>query len=92
MNTSSTEEKSLHRLSTETRAKLRSTQILTSLPQIVSELLQNSLDAGARHVEIGVDCQEWNCWVKDDGAGISKDDLTMLGAGSEGRYGTSKAY
>ncbi|KAJ6466703.1 hypothetical protein C8R47DRAFT_1179968 [Mycena vitilis] len=76
-----------------TRTKLRSTQILTSLAQIVSELLQNSLDAGARQIDIGIDCEEWTCWVRDDGSGLSKDGMDILGTGLEaGRYGTSKAY
>lgn len=79
---------SIEHLPATTRAKLRSTQILTSLPQIVSELLQNSLDAGAGQVDIGVDCEEWICWVKDDGEGISREGMSMLGKGSEeGRYG-----
>lgn len=86
-------ETSLNQLSAETRAKLRSAQLLTSLPQVVSELLQNSLDVGASQVDIGVDCEEWSCWVRDNGAGISKAGLTMIGKGSEeGRYNTSKAY
>ena len=46
---------SLEKLDASTRVKLRSTQILTSLPQIVSELIQNSLDAGASVVDIGID-------------------------------------
>ena len=46
---------SLERLPSATRDKLRSAQLLTSVPQAVSELLQNALDAGARHVEVGVD-------------------------------------
>ncbi|KAF7290914.1 Mismatch repair-related protein [Mycena chlorophos] len=76
-----------------TRSKLRSTQILTSLSQIVSELLQNSLDAGASHIDIGVDCEEWTCWVRDDGCGMSRDGMDILSRGLEaGRYGTSKAY
>ncbi len=70
-----------------TRAKLRSTQILSSLSQVVSELLQNALDAEARHVDVGVDCEEWTCWVRDDGVGISKDALDVIGGGSDsGRY------
>lgn len=77
----------IERLSLDTRTKLRSTQILTSLPQIVSELFQNSLDAGAKHIEIGVNCAEWSCWVRDDGHGMSKDSLNALG--TEGRYGES---
>jgi DNA mismatch repair protein MLH3 len=86
--TSDLHDNTIEQLPTTTRTKLRSTQILTSLPQIVSELLQNSLDAGARHVEIGVDCEEWSCWVRDDGTGINKEGLNLLGKGLEdGRYG-----
>jgi DNA mismatch repair protein MLH3 len=71
-----------------TRIRIRSTQILTSLSQIVTELLQNSLDASARSIEIGIDCEEWTCWVRDDGSGISKDGMEILSQGSEaGRYG-----
>ena len=79
----------LRHLPTATQSKLRSSQILTSLPQVVSELVQNSLDAGAEHVEVGVDCEEWSCWVKDDCIGMSKNDLSALLA--EGRYGASDA-
>lgn len=78
---------SIDRLSFATQTKLRSTQILTSLPQIVSELFQNSLDAGAKHIEIGINCAEWSCWVTDDGSGMSRDELDQFG--SEGRYRTS---
>lgn len=67
----------------DTRAKLRSTQILTSLSQLVSELVQNSLDAGATQIDVGVDCEEWSCWVRDDGIGIDKDGLAAL---AQGRY------
>jgi DNA mismatch repair protein MLH3 len=82
------QQSSLEKLDAPTRVKLRSTQILISLSQIVSELLQNSLDAGASAVDIGVDCEEWMCWVKDNGSGISKDGLSILGRCSEeGRYG-----
>ncbi|KAG6378611.1 carboxyl transferase domain-containing protein [Boletus reticuloceps] len=83
----------LEKLSAETRAKLRSTQLLTSLPTIVSELLQNALDAGASQIDIGVDSAEWSCWVMDDGSGFTKDGLHKVGQGSErGRYNSSKAY
>ncbi|TCD69227.1 DNA mismatch repair protein [Steccherinum ochraceum] len=76
-----------------TQSKLRSTQILTSLPQIISELVQNSLDAQARQIDVGVDCEEWECWVRDDGVGMNKDGLARLVSGlKEGRYNTSKAY
>jgi len=78
----------VNRLPAETTARLRSTIILTSLPQIVSELVQNALDAGARHVNVGVDPVEWTCWVQDDGHGISVENLQTIGMSSDaGRYG-----
>ncbi|KAJ3516273.1 hypothetical protein NLJ89_g1225 [Agrocybe chaxingu] len=86
-------QRTIARLPPPTQAKLRSTQILTSLPQIVSELVQNSLDAEATHVDVGIDAKEWICWVRDDGRGISKGDLELLGQGEEcARYNTSKTY
>jgi DNA mismatch repair protein MLH3 len=81
-------QRSLFPLDSETRSKIRSTQILTSIPQIISELVQNSLDANASHINIGVDISEWECWVRDDGCGISKEGMSILAKGStDGRYG-----
>ncbi|KZT06406.1 uncharacterized protein LAESUDRAFT_759256 [Laetiporus sulphureus 93-53] len=83
----------IERLSLTTQSRIRSTQILISLPQIISEFVQNSLDAGAGNVDIGIDCEEWSCWVRDDGSGISRDGFDVLAGSSQvGRYGTSKAY
>ena len=82
-----TSSESLKPLSEPVRTRLRSTQLLTSLPQVVSELVQNSLDASASNIEIGVDCQEWECWVKDDGHGIARNGLDALSKSLEaGRY------
>ncbi|KAI0700587.1 hypothetical protein BC835DRAFT_1411934 [Cytidiella melzeri] len=81
---------SLTRLPSATQSKLRSTQILVSLSQVVSELVQNALDAEASQVEVGVDCEDWSCWVRDNGVGMTKSDLTAFE--HAGRYGTSKAY
>ncbi|KAL1708554.1 hypothetical protein EV121DRAFT_287423 [Schizophyllum commune] len=83
----------LERLSEATQTRLRSTQILTSLPQLVSELVQNSLDAGAHHVDVGVNCEEYGCWVRDDGCGMGRQDLDALAVGGGGeRYVSSKVY
>ncbi len=80
-------QRQLQQLDVQTRSKIRSTQILASLPQFISELVQNSLDAGASQVDIGVNLEEWSCWVRDDGSGIRKDDLDALSRGFEaGRY------
>lgn len=75
-----------------TRSILRSTVILASLVQLVSELIQNSLDANARNIEIAVDCDEWSCLVQDNGDGIAKDDLEIIASGSSSRYATSKTH
>ncbi|KIY69716.1 hypothetical protein CYLTODRAFT_348898 [Cylindrobasidium torrendii FP15055 ss-10] len=85
--------KPIQALPSSTRNQIRSTQILTSLVQIISELVQNALDAGARHVDVGVDRDDWSCWVRDDGHGFSKGDLDHLGGiAGDRRYVTSKAY
>ncbi|EJU06351.1 hypothetical protein DACRYDRAFT_113068 [Dacryopinax primogenitus] len=77
----------------ETRSILRSTQILTNLPQLVSELVQNSLDAGARQVDVGIHPEAWACWVRDDGCGIPREGLDLLARGREkGKYATSKNH
>ena len=76
-----------------TRSFLRSTVILSSLVQVVSELIQNSLDASARTIQVAIDCDEWSCWVQDDGTGFTIDDLESLANNSKAdsmRYSTSK--
>ncbi|KAG6832162.1 hypothetical protein H0H92_004893 [Tricholoma furcatifolium] len=86
-------QRAIEKLDIQTRVTLRSSQILTSVPHVVSELVQNSLDAGAANIDIGVDCDEWICWVRDDGTGIKKESLLLLARGlEEGRYGSSKTY
>jgi DNA mismatch repair protein MLH3 len=88
-----TSSETLRPLSEPVRTRLRSTHILTSLPQVVSQLVQNSLDASASHIDIGVDCQEWECWVKDDGNGIPRSGLGTLSKSYEaGRYSMSSLY
>jgi Histidine kinase-, DNA gyrase B-, and HSP90-like ATPase len=80
-----------------TRSILRSTIILTSLVQLVSELIQNSLDANARSIDVGIDCDEWSCVVQDDGDGMSKNDLDVIAnveqpGSTSSRYSTSKSF
>lgn len=83
----------LQLLDAETRSKLRSTQILTSLSQIISELVQNALDADATEIHAAINVAEWECRVQDNGVGISKDGMKILAGGSStGRYASSKAY
>jgi DNA mismatch repair protein MLH3 len=81
-------EQQVTKLDIVTQAKLRSTQILTTLPQIISELIQNSLDAKANHIDIGINFEDWMCWVRDDGTGIRKQDLDAFCADVSMRYRT----
>ncbi|KIR29711.1 DNA mismatch repair protein MLH3 [Cryptococcus deuterogattii LA55] len=71
-----------------TSTTLRSSIILPSLAQIFSELLQNSLDAGATKIECYVNMAKGSesLRVEDDGTGISKDGLAKVGK----RFRTSK--
>ena len=46
----------------------------------------NSLDAGARHIDVQVDCRSFKLSVLDDGVGIPWDDFELLGT----RHATSK--
>ncbi|KAF8309586.1 hypothetical protein DL93DRAFT_2099954 [Clavulina sp. PMI_390] len=80
----------ISRLPRETQMLLRSTVVVSSLSQIVSELVQNSLDAGATHIDIGLDPSEWTCWVRDDGCGIEMEDLQFIGG--EDDSGRSSKY
>ncbi|EJD53641.1 hypothetical protein AURDEDRAFT_53673 [Auricularia subglabra TFB-10046 SS5] len=71
-----------------TRSRLRSTQLLVSLPQIVSELVQNALDACASQLDVSLDADGWSCTVRDNGAGVPRASLSSLAQ----RYNTSKTY
>ncbi|KAJ8247077.1 hypothetical protein GJAV_G00258490 [Gymnothorax javanicus] len=74
-------------LPTETIRLLSSSQVITSVLNVVKELLENSLDAGASSVEVklenyGLDRVE----VRDDGCGIKAEDTPVMAV----RHYTSK--
>ncbi|KXS12018.1 hypothetical protein M427DRAFT_412306 [Gonapodya prolifera JEL478] len=68
--------------------KLRSTVVINSVAQLLSEVLQNSLDAGATVIDITFDANADDLFVEvsDNGEGIRPEDLKMVGQ----RYHTSK--
>ncbi|KAL1408393.1 DNA mismatch repair protein [Vanrija albida] len=78
----------IHRLSAHTSTALRSSLVIPALAQILSELAQNSLDAGAKRIEVWVNVAPGNesLRVEDDGAGMGSEQLARLGE----RYVTSK--
>lgn len=72
-------ENAVEKLPTETVKLLTSSQIITSVPSIVKELVENSIDAGAKIIQVrlenyGFDLVE----VKDNGSGISYDNVQRM--------------
>lgn len=57
-------------LPAEVIAQIKSSTAITSLSSVVIGLVENSLDAGARKIEISVDYHRGQCTVEDDGIGI----------------------
>lgn len=70
-----------------TASHLRSSIILPSLPSILTELIQNALDANATKIDTSIDLARWTVACHDNGHGIGWADLQQLG--SE-RYLSSK--
>lgn len=75
-------------LDADVRSLLRSGVAVSNLTQCLDELVVNSLDAGATCVSVRVDIPSFRLQVIDNGCGISKDDLELLGE----RYATSKCH
>lgn len=68
------------------RSLMRSSTILFDLTRVVEELVFNSLDAGATKVIVAVNVGTHYIKVTDNGCGIARDGLVLLGE----RYATSK--
>lgn len=79
---------SISQLSRPTSATLRSSVIIPTLPQILSELVQNSLDAGSLRIDCWVDLTKDAEYIRvlDNGCGIREQDLERVGQ----RYESSK--
>ncbi|KAK6579548.1 hypothetical protein PZA11_007784 [Diplocarpon coronariae] len=63
-------------------AQIRSSITITSLNQVVCELIMNSLDAGATKLDVNIDYSRGGCIVEDDGLGIFPSEF-----GSDGHLG-----
>lgn len=77
---------SMKRLPTRVHGPLRSGIVLIDLPKVVEELVFNSVDAGATKVFVSVNISACYVKVEDDGCGITRDGLIILGE----KYATSK--
>jgi DNA mismatch repair protein MLH3 len=55
--------------------QIKSSTVITSLNGVVSELIQNSLDAGSSNINITIDYVRGGCVVEDDGLGIPPSEF-----------------
>lgn len=67
-------------------SRLRSSTVLSDIPQIVEELVCNSLDAEATQISVHVFPEDHHVIVEDNGCGISENDFALIGE----RHATSK--
>lgn len=71
----------IERLPRPTALRLRSSVVVVSIPQVLNELAQNALDAGAARIECWLDMSRGNesIRVEDDGHGLGTKDLRYVG-------------
>ncbi|XP_058098602.1 DNA mismatch repair protein MLH3 isoform X9 [Magnolia sinica] len=78
--------RSIKHLPRAVHSSLRSSVVLFDFTRVVEELIFNSLDAGATKVYVSINIGACYVKVEDDGCGISRDGLVLLGE----KYATSK--
>ena len=60
-------------------AQIKSSTVITSVNGVIYELMKNSLDAGAKKIDVTVDYSRGGCTVEDDGLGILPLDFASGG-------------
>jgi DNA mismatch repair protein MLH3 len=70
---------SIQLLPQEVIVQIKSSTTITNLNGVLSELMKNSLDAGASKLNINVDYGRGGCTVEDDGLGILPSEFAVNG-------------
>lgn len=74
-----TRNKTIFPLPAEVRAQIRSSIAITTLNDVVIELVKNALDAGSSNIRISLDIGKGACEVEDNGMGILAADFAPDG-------------
>ncbi|MCJ1226514.1 DNA mismatch repair protein [Toensbergia leucococca] len=76
-------------LPAEVAAQVKSSIVIPSLSNVIIGLIENSLDAAARSIQVSVDFRRGSCTVEDDGYGIAPEEFSD-GGGLGKQHHTSK--
>ncbi|KAI4291610.1 DNA mismatch repair protein MLH1 [Pancytospora philotis] len=59
-------------------SRIAAGEVVTAPSNILKELIENSIDAGAANIVVGLSSSVLSLSVEDDGSGVSKDDLELM--------------
>ncbi len=78
--------RAIHALPQDVVDRIAAGEVVQRPSSVIKELIENSLDAGSKNIDICVSWDNRSLTVKDDGCGIARDDLKLAAT----RFATSK--
>ncbi|QWU86536.1 hypothetical protein CA3LBN_000754 [Candidozyma haemuli] len=70
----------IKRLDSETASRIRGGTVIESPESAVQALVQNSMDAGAKHIAVKLHLGTLSLCVQDDGHGMTSEELDVVGS------------